>query len=153
MVFVSWMLLLWVSMLPRSNWKGVTCFALSKDAPSSCVDVTSGWNGKESACNAGESGSVPGLGRYPGGGHGNPLQYSSLENPMDKEALRATVHGFTKSQTQLRDWHPLSANVAMNYAGQPIGSLLISSPKPVFWKAASWMEIICTYYTVWLYGA
>ena len=42
---------------------------------------------------------IPGLGRSPGGRHGNPLQYSFLENPMDREAIRATVHGVTKSRT------------------------------------------------------
>ena len=47
-------------------------------------------------------GSVPGLGRSPGGGHSNPLQYSCLENPMDRGACRAAVHGVTKSQTQLK---------------------------------------------------
>ena len=45
--------------------------------------------------------SISGLGRSPGGGHGNPLQYSCLENPTDKEAWQATVRGVTKSQTQL----------------------------------------------------
>ena len=44
-----------------------------------------------------DSGSVPGLGRSPGGGNGNPLQYSCLENPMDRGAWRATVHGVAKS--------------------------------------------------------
>ena len=43
--------------------------------------------------NAGDTGSIPGLGRSPGGGHGHPLQYSCLENPMDRGAWRATVHG------------------------------------------------------------
>ena len=46
--------------------------------------------------------SVPGLGRSPGGGHGNPLQYSCLENSMDREVWWATVHGVTKSQTRLK---------------------------------------------------
>ena len=46
-------------------------------------------------------GSIPGLGRFPGGGNGNPLQYSCLENPMDREAWWATVHGAAKSQAQL----------------------------------------------------
>ena len=55
--------------------------------------------GKESACNAGDPGSIPGLGRSPGEGNGNPLQYSCLENPMDRGAWWATVHGVTKSQT------------------------------------------------------
>ena len=44
-----------------------------------------GSDGKQSACNAGDLGSVPGSGRSPGGGNGNPLQYSCLENPMDRE--------------------------------------------------------------------
>ena len=45
---------------------------------------------------------IPGLGRSLGGGHENPLQYSCLENPMDREAWWATVHGITKSQIQLK---------------------------------------------------
>ena len=59
-----------------------------------------GSDGKESACNAGDLGSIPGLGRSPGEGNGNPLQYSCLESPMDRGAWRAAVHGVTKSQTQ-----------------------------------------------------
>ena len=58
-----------------------------------------GFPGKESACNVGDVGdvgSVPESGRSPGGGDGNPLQYSFLENPMDRGALWATVHGITK---------------------------------------------------------
>ena len=54
---------------------------------------------KESACNAGDLGLIPGSGRSPGEGNGNPLQYSCLENPMDRGAWWATVHGFAKSQT------------------------------------------------------
>ena len=46
--------------------------------------------------------SIPELGRSPGGGHGNPLQYSGLENPMDGGAWRATVHGVTQSQTRVK---------------------------------------------------
>ena len=48
-------------------------------------------------------GLIPGSGRAPGGGHGNPLQYSCLENPLDRGAWRATVHRVAKSQTQLSD--------------------------------------------------
>ena len=48
-------------------------------------------------------GSIPRLGRSPGGGHGNPLRYSCLENPMDRGAWQATVHGVTKSWTGLSD--------------------------------------------------
>ena len=50
---------------------------------------------------------IPGLGRFPGGGHGNPLQYSCLENPKDRGPQWATVHGVTKSQMQPR-MHPFS---------------------------------------------
>ena len=57
--------------------------------------------GRESACNAGGTGQIPGSRRSPGGGHGNSSQYSCLENPMDRGAGRATVHGVTKSQPQL----------------------------------------------------
>ena len=48
------------------------------------------------------AGSIPGSGRSPAGGHGNPLQYSRLENPMDRGAWRATVHKVAKSQTRLK---------------------------------------------------
>ena len=58
-----------------------------------------GSNGKESAHNAGNLGSCPGLGRSPGGGHNNSLQYSCLENPMDRGAWRATVHGIARNLT------------------------------------------------------
>ena len=54
--------------------------------------------GKEAACNVGNSGLIPGLERSPGEGNGNPLQYSSLENPMDRGAWQVTVHGLSKSQ-------------------------------------------------------
>ena len=63
------------------------------------VGFPDGSVGKESACNAGDRGhvgSIPGSGRYPGGGNGNPLQYSCLGNPMDGGAWRAVVHGVTK---------------------------------------------------------
>ena len=58
-----------------------------------------GPDSKESAYNAGNVGSNPGLRRSPGGGHGNPLQYSCLENPMDGGAWWATVHGVAKYRT------------------------------------------------------
>ena len=61
-----------------------------------CISV-----GKESACNAGDLGSVPGLGRSPGEGNGNPRQYPCLENLMDRGAWWATVHGVAKSQARL----------------------------------------------------
>ena len=57
-----------------------------------------GSDGKESACSAGDPSLIPGLGRSPGEGNGNPLQYSCLENPMDRGAWRATVHGVAESE-------------------------------------------------------
>ena len=63
------------------------------------VGFSSGSDGKESACGAGDLGSIPGSERPPGEGHGNPLQYSCLENPMDRGARWATVQGVAKSQT------------------------------------------------------
>ena len=55
---------------------------------------------KNSSANAEDSSSIPGSGRYPGERNGNPLQYSCLENPMDREAWRTIVHGVAKSQTR-----------------------------------------------------
>ena len=65
-----------------------------------------GSDGKESACNAGDLGLIPGLGRFPGGGLDNPLQYSWLENPRNKGASWAAVHGVTESDTaeRLNTW-------------------------------------------------
>ena len=65
---------------------------------------------KESAYNAGDLGPIPGLGRSPGEENGYPLQNSCLENPMDRGAWWATIHGVTKSQTQLSNWA---------YSGEP----------------------------------
>ena len=64
------------------------------------LDFPGGSAGKESACNAGDLGSIPGLGRSPGEGKGYPLQYSGLENSMDY-----IVHGVAKSRTGLSDFH------------------------------------------------
>ena len=64
--------------------------------------VLVGKNPPASAGDTRDMGSVPGLGRSPGGGHGNPLQYSCLENPMDRGAWQATVHRVGQSQTRLK---------------------------------------------------
>ena len=78
----------------KTNQKKSILFNSSGTKPPSYFP--GGSTGKESACNVGEVGSIPGLRRSPGGGHSNPLQYSCLENPMDREAWRAAVHGVCK---------------------------------------------------------
>ena len=68
------------------------------------TDFPGGSDGKASVYNAGDLGLIPGLGRSPGEGNGNPLQYSCLENSMDRGAWWATVHGVAKSRTRLSDF-------------------------------------------------
>ena len=79
-----------------------------------------GSGGKESACNVGDLGSIPGLGRSTGEGNGNPLQYSCLENLMDRGAWWATVHGVTKSWTRLNHYRTHTECVS-------IGSCMVTS--------------------------
>ena len=69
------------------------------------MDFSGGSDGKESTCNAGDLASVLGLRRSRGGGYGNPLQYSCLENPMDRGVWWATVHAVTQSRTRLKQQH------------------------------------------------
>ena len=66
------------------------------------MGFSSASDSKESACNEGDLGSIPGLGRSPGGGNGNPLQYSYLENPTDRGAWWATAHGVAESDVTER---------------------------------------------------
>ena len=89
--------------------------------------------------NAGDAGSIPGSGRSSGGGYGNPLLYSCLENPMDRGVWRATVHGVTESRTQLstcarmlalththtRDHYPTMICFAQAEALHPISTLFL----------------------------
>ena len=71
---------------------------------------------KESTCKAGDLSLIPGLERSPREGNGNPLQYSCLENPMDREDWRATVHEVTKSRTQLtHTQHPTSLYILSEF--------------------------------------
>ena len=76
------------------------------------MDFPAGWVVKNLPANAGDAGSILGLGRSPGEGSGNPLQYSCLKNPMDREAWRATVHRIAKSWTQLKQ---LSTHISNAY--------------------------------------
>ena len=73
------------------------CHSLTRDFPR-------GLEGKASACNEGNLGSIPGIGRSPGEGNGNLLQYSCLENPTDRGVWQVTVHGVAKSRTRLSDF-------------------------------------------------
>ena len=86
-------IVLWI--LSISIWGGVIPFLLDYNC---FTGFPCGSAGKESACNAGDLGLIPGLGRFPGEGKGYPLQYSGLENSMD-----CTVHRVAKSRTQLSD--------------------------------------------------
>ena len=76
-----------------------------------CTNIYWGFPGgsedRASACNAGDLGSTLGLGRSPGEGNGKALQYSCLENSMDRGAWWATIHGVAKSQIKLSDFHSL----------------------------------------------
>ena len=67
-----------------------------------------GSEGKEFVCNVGDLDSIPGLGRFPGEGNGNSLQYSGLKNSTDGGAPQATIHGLTKSWTRLSDFYSLT---------------------------------------------
>ena len=75
----------------------------SLETPYFSMCASGGSDGKESTCNARDSGLIPGLGRSPGEGNSYPLQYSCLENPMDRGAWWAAVHGAAKSWAQLSD--------------------------------------------------
>ena len=91
----------------KNIWEmGLWICAFKKNSGDSW-DFPHGWDGKDSAYSAGDAGSIPGSGRSPGEGIGNPLQYSCLENPMDGGAWWATIHGVAKSWTQLSDFTAL----------------------------------------------
>ena len=89
-----------------------------------------GSDGKASAYSVGDWGSVPGLGRSPGEGNGNPLQYSCLENPMDRGAWQATVHGVAKSQTGLSNFTLAQAAITKYHRLGGLNNKLFSQ----FWK-------------------
>ena len=105
------------------------------------LDFPGSSDGKASIYNAGDLGSIPGLGRSPGEGNGNPLQDYCLENPMDRGAWQATVHGVAKSQTRLSDFtHSLTPSLPSLW--QP---LIFSIP-------VSLGFILCVYFLDSTYG-
>ena len=95
-----------------------------------------GLNGKESACNAGDSGSIPESGRFLDEGKGNPLQCSCLENLMDRGAWRATVHGVTKSQNTTEQLNTQSSPPfkSLHFFSFPV---LVSEIRPSFFPSGS----------------
>ena len=99
--------------IKKSGYKGekrnvVLASAVQQSESAICIHISPPWEfpgssvGKESACSARDLASIPGLGRSPGQGNGNPLRYSCLENPMDRGAWRAMVHSVARSQTPLK---------------------------------------------------
>ena len=103
-----WTLSCWVTvsisvLLYFHKEKNIGVCACSSKYKRCCeIKCNCGSDSKEPACGAEDVGSIPGLGRSPGGGNGNPLQYFCLENPTDREAWRAIVHRVTK-ETRLSD--------------------------------------------------
>ena len=103
--------------LPNHSLQKHFCLLLQKD-----LRFPGGSDSRESACNVGELSSILGLGRSPGEGNGNILKYSCLENPMDRGALQATVHGIAKSQTWLSNFtftfhsHALEKEMATHFS-------------------------------------
>ena len=98
------------------------CLLQALTQNSKLIFLGGGWGGGalvaqtvESACSAGDLGLMPGLGRFPGDGNGNPLQYSCLENPMDGGAWQATVHGVAKNRTRLSNFTLLYTLVSFFY--------------------------------------
>ena len=85
------------------SWVGKICWRRDRPPTPVFLGFPCGSASKESACNVGDLGSIPGLGRFPGEGHGSPLQHSFLENSIDRGVWWATVYGVTKGQTQLSD--------------------------------------------------
>ena len=79
---------------------------------------------KNSPANIEDADSIPGLGRCPGGGHGNPLQYFCLENPMDRGAWWAIVYGAAKSRTRLKQLNTRHTGRAQGEGEVPVGSFL-----------------------------
>ena len=88
---------------PEASQEGSLIIARNNTNYLQLLGFSNGSGSKESTRNAGDLVSIPGLGRSPGGRHGNQLQYSGLENPMDRGAWWATAHGVAKRQTRRND--------------------------------------------------
>ena len=101
----AWLLHCWKKICLRSKTPVITSRRKARNRKSPFGrphwDLPGGSDGEECACKAGDLSLIPGSGGSPGSGNGSPLQYSLLENPMDRGAWPATVHGVTKSGTRL----------------------------------------------------
>ena len=107
---------LWETQWWKNRWEKNVCLIHFRGLP--------WWSEiKVPVCSAGDLGSIPGLGKSPGEGNGNPLQYSSLENPMDGGASWATVHGIAKSWTRLSDSTFLYYTLLASLVAQMVKSL------------------------------
>ena len=97
----------WLQLGPRALWPlcSPRVFLTSPGSSAPGAHLPGGSGCEEPACSAGDPALIPGSGGAPGGGHGNPLQCSCLEIPVDRGAWWATVHGVAKSQTRLSDSH------------------------------------------------
>ena len=98
---------------PVDSWVGKICWRRDRLPSPVFFSFPCGSAGKECACNEGDLGLIPELGKSPGEGKGYPLQYSGLENSMDY-----TVHGVAKSRTQLNDFHFHSPSLGLSAWGQ-----------------------------------
>ena len=99
------------------------------------------WCRKNSPANAGDTGDMglsPGSGRYSGGGNSSPLQYSFLENPMDRGAWRATVHGVAESRTRLKRLHTHACSACGSHDFRVWWSLLKKFMKEAMWEKNSY---------------
>ena len=94
----------WAAEMLWSTGQESNLVGILRRLPWECTIWAGASDGKPSAYNAGDLGSIPGLGRSPGEAKGNPLQYSCLKNPMDGGTWQTTVHGVAKSQTRLSDF-------------------------------------------------
>ena len=140
-----WYVIMAVSVLIWSrSLKKLSCLAL-KGFPAGSV-------AKNLPAHAEDRGSVPGWGRSPGGGNGHPLQDSSLEKSMDREAWRATDHGVSKSRTRLSDWTELRCKTGhLKFRGHKVGRwtwewiesrvLFLRDRKPSPWDHTSHFQL------------
>ena len=104
-----------------------------------------GSDSKESACNAGDPGSIPGSWRSPGEGLGNPLQYSCLENPMDRGAWQATLHVVTKSQTE---WATNIFTFKLTNESDTTEHMHMITESPYFWHLIMSVGDYCRHLTL-----